>query len=432
MTMSNASTINELETKVESAEPTEKGFGVASYERPVPRISIEAFSEFPDTAEVLERAAADRRLSKSHFGVQTGGIPGAVQYFSTHTTPNLLIVETSEQGNAVLSGLEQLANVCDENTKVIVVGRANDVHLYRELIRRGISEYLVAPLNPLQLIETISGLYSNPKASPVGRVIAFAGARGGAGASTLAHNVAWYVAENMRIETVIVDFDLAFGTAGLNFNQDPSQGVAEALTAPERLDDVLLDRLLLKCGEHLSLFAAPALLDRDYDADPSAYEKVIDQVRNVIPCVIVDLPHAWSPSVRNTILAADEILIVATPDLASLRNAKNMIDLAKARRPNDTPPRLIINQTGVPKRPEIPLKEFAAAVNLEPSFVLPFDPPLFGTAANNGQMLAEVQATARASECVRQIAELVTGRAVPQPSKKGGLSFLPFLAKKAG
>ena len=123
---------------------------------------------------------------------------------------------------------------------------------------------------------------------------------------------------------------------------------------------------------------------------------------------------------------------LATPDLASLRNAKNMIDLAKARRPNDTPPRLVLNQTGVAKRPEIPAKEFAAAVGIDPSFVLPFDPQLFGTAANNGQMLAEVQAAAKASEAVRQLAELVTGRAVPTQSKKGGLSFLPFLAKKAG
>ena len=125
----------------------------------------------------------------------------------------------------------------------------------------------MAPLNPLQLIETISGLYVNPDAPPIGRVVAFVGARGGAGASTIAHNVAWYIAEGLKIDTAIVDFDLPFGTAGLNFNEDPGQGVADALAAPERLDDVLLDRLLIKCGEHLSLFAAPALLDREYEVD---------------------------------------------------------------------------------------------------------------------------------------------------------------------
>jgi pilus assembly protein CpaE len=332
----------------------------------------------------------------------------------------------------VLKELETLANVCDESTKVIVIGRVNDVHLYRELIRRGVSEYLVAPLSPLQLIETISTLYVNPSAPPIGRVVVFAGARGGAGASTIAHNVAWYIAEGLRINTAIVDLDLPFGTAGLNFNEDPGQGVADALVAPERLDDVLLDRLLIKCGEHLSLFAAPALLDREYEVDASAYEIVIDKVRSAIPCVVVDVPHAWTSWARQIMCAADDVVIVATPDLASLRNTKNMLDVVKSKRPNDNPPKLILNQMGIPKRPEIPAKEFAAAMGQEPALVLPFDPPLFGTAANNGQMLAEVQPKAPASEGMRLLAELVTGRAVSQPAKKQALPFLSFLNRKAG
>jgi len=419
-----------------SKQPTnefesEGSFGAAPHERPVPRISIDAFCEFPDTMAALERAASDRRLSKAHLGVQSGGIQGAVKYYGEHPTPNLVMVETSAQGSAVVTELEQLANVCDETTKVIVMGRVNDVQLYRELTRRGVSEYLVAPLNPLQIIETISNLYSGPKAAPIGRVCVFAGSRGGAGASTIAHNVGWYIAETLKIDTAIVDFDLAFGTVGLNFNEDPGQGIADALSAPERLDDVLLERLLIKCGERLSLFAAPALLDRDYEVEVNAYESVIDQVRRSTPCVIVDLPHAWTPWSRQTLLAADEIVIVATPDLASLRNTKNMLDVVRARRPNDAPPRLVMNQMGIPKRPEIPVKEFAAAVGMEPNLVLPFDPHLFGTAANNGQMLPEVQAQAVVSEGMRAIAEMVTGRTSHQVSKKGGRSFLPFLSKKA-
>jgi pilus assembly protein CpaE len=407
-------------------------FGAAAHERPVPRISIQVFHEFPDTASALSRASTDRRLAKAHMEVHPGGMNGAMEFFRENPTPNLLIVETLGQGAAVLGELEHLAEVCDEDTKVIVIGRVNDVQLYRELTRRGVSEYLVAPLNPLQLIETISGLYVKPDARPIGRVVAFAGARGGVGASTIAHNTGWYIAETLKINTAIVDLDLPFGTAGLNFNEDPGTGVADALAAPERLDDVLLDRLLIKCGEHLSLFAAPATIDRVYDVDPSAYESVIEQVRSSTPCVIVDLPHAWSVWGRQTILSSDEIVVVATPDLASLRNAKNIIDMVRNQRPNDAPPRLVLNQVGVPKRPEIPTKEFAAALSLEPTLVIPFDPQLFGTASNNGQMLPEVQPNAKASEGIRQLAELVTGRHVQQAAKKTAKSFLPFLSRKAG
>jgi pilus assembly protein CpaE len=419
------------ESNQDETPVADESFGAAPHERPVPRISIEAFCEFPDTTEALQQASGDRRLSKAHLGVHAGGVKEAVNYFKQNQTPNLLIVETRGEGDAVVQELEQLANVCDESTKVIVIGRSNDVQLYRELVRRGVSEYLVGPLSPLQLIETISGLYVNPNAPPIGRVVVVAGARGGAGASTIAHNVAWYIAEGLRINTAIVDLDLPFGTAGLNFNEDPGQGVADALLAPERLDDVLLDRLLIKCGEHLSLFAAPALLDRDYEVDPGAYESVITQVRTSLPCVVVDMPHGWASWSRETLCGADEIVIVATPDLASLRNTKNMLDVVKARRSNDAPPKLILNQVGVPKRPEIPVKEFTAAVGQEPVLIIPFEPQLFGVAANNGQMLAEMQPNARASEAIRLLAEMVTGRTT-STAKKSALSFLPFLNRKAG
>ena len=409
---------------------TERSFGAAPYERPVPRISIHAFCEFPDTGASLQRAASDRRLSKAHVTIELGGVPAALEHFKENSTPNLLLLETRQQGDAVLGELEQLAEICDPDTKVIVIGRVNDVHLYRELVRRGVSEYMVAPLNPLHIIETISGIYVNPDAQPIGRVIAFVGARGGVGSSTLAHNVGWSIAEGLKVDTTIIDFDLPFGTAGLDFNEDPGQGIAEALTAPERLDDVLLDRLLIKAGENLTLFAAPALLDRDYDADVTAYESVIDQVRAIVPCVVVDLPHLWTPWTKQTLLSADEIVVVAGADLASLRNAKNMIDVFKHNRPNDTPPKIVLNQMGVPKRPEIPAKDFGEALDIEPCLFVPFDPLLFGTAANNGQMVCEVQPNARASLAVRQLAEIVTGRAVPQSARKSVLPFLSFLSNR--
>ncbi len=405
----------------------EDAFGAAPHERPVPRISIHAFCEFPDTGAALQRAATDRRLSKAHVTVQLGGLQAAVEHYTGQVTPNLLIVETRLQGKTAVDEIDRLADVCDPTTKVVIVGRVNDVELYRELMRRGVSEYLVAPLNPLHLIEVISGLYLHPDAAPIGRTVAFVGARGGAGASTISHNVGWCIAEMLKINTTIVDLDLPFGTAGLNFNEEPSQGVADALTAPERLDDVLLDRLLLKNGDHLSLFTAPALLERGFDAEPSAYEAVIDAVRRMTPCVIVDIPHAWTPWVRQTLLAADDIVIVATPDLASLRNGKALVDLLRQNRPNDAPPRLVLNQVGMHKRPEIPVKDFAETLGIQPSVILPFDAALYGAAANNGQMLPEVQPRSVTADGIRNLAEMVTGRSAQPESGKGVLPFLSFL-----
>ncbi|HXC54274.1 MAG TPA: pilus assembly protein CpaE [Rhizomicrobium sp.] len=410
------------------APEQEEAFGAAPHERPVPRISIAAFVEFPDTGAALQRASSDRRLAKAHVNVQLGGINAAVDHFHGQVTPNLLIVETRLNGQAALEELDRLAEVCDPTTKVIVVGRVNDVELYRELMRRGASEYLVAPLNPLHLIEVISGLYLDPDAAPIGRIVTFIGARGGAGSSTLSHNVGWCIAEELGINTTIVDLDLPFGTTGLDFNDEPSQGVADALSAPERLDDVLLDRLLVKRGDHLSIFATPALIDRDYEAPADAFESVLDAVRQSTPCVIVDLPHLWTPWVKATLIGADDIVVVATPDLASLRNAKNIVELVRASRPNDTPPKLVINQVGVAKRPEIPSKDFAETIGLDPALVMAFEPALFGQAANNGQMINELAPRSQVAGGIRRLAELVTGR-VPQPLQKSA-PFLSFLKGK--
>ena len=410
-------------------QESQEAFGAAPHERPVPRISIHAFCEFPDTGAALQRAGADRRLAKANLNIQLGGIQAAIARYDGQVTPNLLIVETRLSGKAALDELDKLAEVVDPATKVVVVGRVNDVELYRELMRRGASEYLVAPLDPLHLIEVIAGLYSDPHGKPLGRVLAFMGARGGTGSSTLAHNIGWCIAEEFGIGTTIVDFDLPFGTVGLDFNDEPGQGVADALTAPERLDDVLLDRLLLKRGDHLSLFTAPAMLERDYDADNDAYEAVLDSVRHITPCVVVDLPHHWAPWIKATLIGADDIVIVATPDLASLRNAKNLIELLRLNRPNDTTPKLVLNQVGQPKRPEIPFKDFAETIGVEPAAVLPFEPLMFGQAANNGQMLTELGQKSPSLDAIRRLAGLLTGRK-PAPAKASAPLFSLLKGKK--
>ena len=225
--------------------------------RPIPRISIQAFCENGATAEIIQIASEDRRLAKAHVSVHMGGIEAAVAHYQQNPTPNLIIIESSLPRDHILAELDRLAENCDPGTKVLVIGHVNDVMLYRELLKRGVSEYLVEPIDPMQLMEAISNLYNNPDTEPVGHVYAFIGAKGGVGSSTICHNAAWALSEILKADVVIADLDLAFGTTGLDFNQDPMQGIADALSSPDRLDEVLLDRLLTKCSEHLSIFAAP-------------------------------------------------------------------------------------------------------------------------------------------------------------------------------
>jgi pilus assembly protein CpaE len=419
--------MNQAAQNLESAPAFEQHVVAA-----IPRINIHAFCDNQQTVQAMQAAAADRRMSRAHVTIQLGGIVAAIQVFSGQQTPAVLLVESHSQRDMLLAELAQLAHVCAPNTKVIVIGHLNDVVLYRELIRQGVSEYLVAPLHQLQIIDAIGTLYRDPKAEPLGRITAFVGAKGGVGSSKLAHNFGCFVSKNFGIDTVITDLDLAFGTASLNFNQETTQGIIDALGQPDRVDQTLLDRLLTKCGDKLSILAASGSIDREFNIEQHAVETILEIVRHNVPSVVVDVPNMWAPWIKYTLVQADDVVITATPELASLRNAKNLIDLLKQARPNDRPPRLVLNQVGVPKRPEIPVAEFSKALGVDPSVVIAYDPQTFGTAASNGQMLADVAPKSKAAEAVAALAQILVGQDKPvaQPSKSLLGPILSKLRKK--
>src|ERR1700748_332541 len=264
-----------------------------SHIAPAPRVSVQAFCETEETAAAVQSAGEDRRLGKPPLRSQMGGMAAAVEAYRTAPTPNVIILET-EGRNDILAGLDQLATVCDSGTRVIVIGRLNDVTLYRELVRRGVSDYVIAPVGAIDVVRSVCGLFSAPEAKAVGRIIAIVGAKGGVGASTVAHNVAWAIARDLAMDSVVADLDLAFGTAGLDYNQDPPQGIADAVFSPDRVDTAFLDRLLSKCTDHLSLLAAPATLDRVYDFGADAFDAIFDTLRTSMPCIVLDVSHQWT------------------------------------------------------------------------------------------------------------------------------------------
>ena len=411
------------EQKPEVAPPAEDHIA------PAPRISVQAFCETVETAAAVQSAGEDRRLGKAHLKIQMGGMAAAIEAYRSAPTPNVIVLESDGRTN-VLAGLDQLATVCDSGTRVVVIGRINDVALYRELVRRGVSDYVIAPVSAIDVVRSICNLFSAPEAKAVGRIIAVVGAKGGVGASTIAHNVAWAIARDLAMDSVVADLDLAFGTAGLDYNQDPPQGIADAVFSPDRVDTAFIDRLLSKCTDHLSLLAAPATLERVYDFGTEAFDAIFDTLRSSMPCIVLDVPHQWAGWTRRALVGADDILIVAAPDLANLRNTKNIFDLLKAARPNDRAPLYCLNQVGVPKRPEINANEFAKAIESHPIVSVPFDPQMFGAAANNGQMIAEISATHRTTEMFLQIAQRLTGRSETKRPK--GSILAPLFGKLRG
>ena len=390
---------------VEEETPREGG------EKALPAVTIEAFCDRPETAGAIDATKRDWRMKRVNLSVFMGGLSAAIEYYHKESTPSLIIIETGMRGPELISQLQQLAAVCDEGTKVVVVGAANDIRLYRQLIDHGVSDYLVPPLSPLGVIHSLSDLFSDPEKPFTGRVAAFFGAKGGVGSSTLAHNIAWCMSENIGQQTALVDLDASWGTTGLDFAYDSSQGLEEALAEPERLDETLLDRIMLRHTSNLSILPAAGTLGNSPIMTPEAYEAVVDVVRSVSPMTILDMPHYWSQWTTRVLVGCDDVVITAAPDLANLRNTKNLIDYLRDKRPNDPDPILILNRTGTTKTNEISVKDFGAAVGLDPAVALAFDPEIYLEASNDGKMLTEIKAASGHVTGFEMIASrLKTGR----------------------
>lgn len=396
--------------------------------RPIPRISIQAFCETSSVQQSVDTFATDRRISRAHVKSHMGGTRAAIEFYENAPTPNVIIVESDLGGDELLAELNLLANVCDADTRVIVIGKKNDVELYRRLIKFGVSEYMVAPLTTVDLVGAIGDMFTDPDADPLGRTIAFVGAKGGCGSSTIAQNVAWSISELFDNDVIIADFDFAGGTVGLNFNQDPTMTIADALSSSEKLDETYLDRILAKCTDHLNLLTAPAMLDHTYQYNSQQIDSLVEVAQSSVPYFVMDIPCIWNDWTKATLISADEVIITTTPDLAGLRNAKNLLDSLSEQRKNDPKPHIVLNQVDRSKDTEIKIGAFEDALDTKVLQSLQFEPSVFGTAMNNGQMIGESNARSPSVAQFKSLAATLTGRSEAPSTERKSIQ-LPFMDK---
>lgn len=378
------------------------------------RVDIHVWVLAGETQAAVELGLADRRLAKARPAFFDGGIAAASRKYAGEPSPGLLIIETSEAAGSIIGQLEQLSDVCQAETDLILLGPHNDVALYRELTRRGIHEYLPVPVEPRHLTEAILNVSTDSHPASQGRVIAFIGASGGVGSSTVANNVAWQLGRIYDKETILVDLDFAFGTVGLDFNLESPQTSAQALAQGERLDGQMLERFLARYNSNLTLLTGPGDCRAPADIDVAALDGLVMTLRRNAAWVVLDLPHYWGGWVRHALDLSDEIVMTAVPTLASLRNAKSLADTLNAARKNDAPVRVVLNRLGTSAKTEIPLKDFAGTLGGKPAVTVPHDAASFTRAASQGQTVGEGPKGQRIAEPFRKLATLVSGRAAPE------------------
>ena len=353
----------------------------------VPQITIGVFTLSDAVREVMAAVTADRRLSRASLTCDDGGIDTAIRKYGDHFTPALLLVEVEDNPDALMGKLDALAEVCPQETMVVLLGSRNDVRFYRDLRRGGISEYLVTPVSPLDVIETLGGLFDEEVVERRATVTAFFGTRGGCGSSTLAQNSAWALATTCDTSVLLVDFDLAGGTAALRLDMDVTTTVVTALKEAERLDRSALDRMVMRKNGRFALLGSSADLTDISSYGISEIHHLIDVARGMTSHIVLDLPSGWSRYVEGFLELADQVVLVATPDLVSLRNCGRIVTATRKARTNDPLPHVVLSQTAVPRSQQIKPNHFAKSLGIPIAVEVPFDAALFTAADNEGQLV---------------------------------------------
>jgi pilus assembly protein CpaE len=373
-----------------------------------PARSILAFVGDAESELVLSQAAPS--LRPAQVEVRRGGAPAAARHVERQGSPDILVVDIS--GNALpVTALQSLAEVCEPRVKVIAIGERNDVGLYRQLKAIGVADYLYKPLTPTLTVEALGSVLGTQRVAAtearLGRVIAVTGARGGAGATTLAVNLADHLAALGR-RVALVDADTVTGTAALLLNATPGPGLAEALAKPDRVDDVFLEGALAAIGERLHLLASEAPIRAGDAPRTEAILPLIEALRSRHHYVVVDLPGPGSTA-RLAVLGQAWLRLVAFgPTLASARDAGRLADAL-----DDGPgQRLLTVLVGAGAPGALKDPDIAKALGAAPDHRMRYRPGPLASAANLGVPAIRGDRAFRAE--IARIARDVCGVAEPR------------------
>jgi len=376
------------------------------------RLVIDSFTLTHDTEEATLGLKNLPKFSRMTVNNMPGGLQAAVRHYLDHPSGDVIIVEDDGDVNQLHARLEQLAEVVEPGRKLVVVGAVNDIGFYRKIVSLGVADYLLSPASIDEIGASVERATHDPQRQTHGRLLGFMGARGGVGSSTIAHNVAWLLSTEFAQRVILVDLDLTFGTAALSFNEEPRQPVIEALSDPQRLDQVLLQRFMIGENDRLQILSTPGGLRGHMLPSNAGLEKLVDLSRQMADMVILDLPHVWTSWVEDLAILADELVLVMNLDLPNLRDGKNLLDHLKPKRGDGRDPRLVINKLDMAKRGRMTLQDAVRALGQKPAVTLPFDPVTFVEAINDGKTITNRAKTHKASAALMALTAQISGVAV--------------------
>jgi pilus assembly protein CpaE len=321
-----------------------------------------------DSEGVIRQCLSDLAVQSPEF--KNGGINEAIADLKTRTSPRLLIVDVQGVDDAV-ARVRDLADVCEPETGVVIVGEINDIRVYRSLKAAGVVEYYFKPLVRDLILQTCHGILTgstDQSTSRSGKLVFVLGVRGGVGATTVAVATAWYLAESLKRRVGLLDLDLHFGDAALQLDAAPTHALREALEHPERVDELFLERGMTRVGDRLAVLAALEPLEEHFTIDEPAVHSLLEHLLHRYRYVFVDVPASAAPGLTQVLHLPATTLLVSDGSLVCAR------DIARLRTrlgPNSAERTTmhVLNKSGASD--SLSAEEFSSAAGAEPEIVIP-------------------------------------------------------------
>ena len=405
-----------------------------------PREPFTAFVCDDLTAEVIRPVAVE--LGWPADKVNKGGLRNAVQTLSVSASPQILFVDLSESGDP-LSDINALAEVCEPGTVVIATGQVNDVRLYRDLVASGIQDYLVKPFSPDALREAFNNAQAifnaprvvDPSAERPHVTTAVIGARGGAGASSMAMSIAWLMGQKAGRSTALLDLDIHFGTGALGLDLEPGRGLTDAIENPSRIDGLFIERAMVKANDKLAILSAEAPINQPMLTDGTAFYQLQEEMRQTFECTVVDLPRAMIVQYPHLMHDVQAAVVVTEMTLAAARDVIRLQGWLKSNAPQ-TQLILLANKVPVAGPTEISRKDFESSIERRIDYLVSADAKVATQAAKLGKTMAEVgkgtKLATTLNEVVQRLCSVADDSDAPTPVKLAKSDKQSLLGKLGG
>ena len=386
-----------------------------------------AFIVDEETAMVVRPIAEEYGWAKRK--VQKGTLATANRAMSIVEPPKLLIVDMAKAKDPV-EDVTALLETVGNQTYVIALGDTNDVSLYRKLIDAGVNDYLLKPMTPEILSSAISkGFVASNQDEAFGegqrapnKMCSVVGVRGGIGASLLATNVAWIIANELKRSTSLLDLDIHFGTSALSFDLEPGRGLADAIEDPSRLDEVFIERAMVRVNDKLAILGSEMPFDEHFVPDPSALNHLISVLKNTTGYLMVDMPRSLVGSQAHVLNESNDIFLVTELSLAATRDTIRFLGFLDSVAP-DSKIHVIVNPSHTAQGEEVSQKDFESSIEHKVDWVVPMDTKAVLNAVKKGKVLPEVAKESRLVKTMREMAQDLTGIRSRQQTKSKWVSL---------